>query len=422
MALRKLEVYLHGKKSGVLTDNDGALNYKYVNNADRPLSVRLPVREQEYGDRECRPFFENLLPEGGIRSMIAARERVSEGNVFSLLDKIGGDCAGAVSLYEEGKKPHPDGSHGPKEMSEDELYGIIDAQKESPLLTGKNIRLSLAGAQAKFAVYMKDGRFYYPDDDYFSSHLIKPESAGFEELVINEYFCMKLAGRLGVLVPDVRLKRLKDHDCLIIDRFDRTIEGDNRERIHQEDLCQVLGCVPDRKYQKEGGPGLKDCYRFLSGESGIRSSERFVSAIVYNYIIGNCDAHAKNFSILHDVAGINAENGVLRAAKKMGAVTLSPFYDLVSTDAYDGLSKEMAMKLGRAWDIREVQRSDFYRVAEELGIKRKELDGILAEFQPVQEYALEVMRGIKGMGFDPGVCNKIVKGIKNRMEKVSAAK
>jgi serine/threonine-protein kinase HipA len=406
MAIRRLQVYLYGKKSGILTDTDGVLAFKYENSAGGPLSVNMPVGEKEYSDRECRFFFENLLPEGEIRAVIAQKERVSEGNVFSLLDKIGGDCAGAVSMYEEGQKTQNDKNRELKQISEDELYGIIDSQKKSPLLTGQNIRLSLAGAQAKFAVYMKDDKMYYPDDMFFYSHLIKPENAGFEDLVINEYFCMKLAERMSITVPNVRLKRLKDKKYLIIDRYDRLLDGNNRERLHQEDFCQILGHTPDRKYQKEGGPGYKECYNFLSDEAGIAQSERFVSMFVY-------------FSILHDVERIYAAGGRLHAVKKPGVITLSPFYDLVATDVYDSLSKEMAMKIGYAWDIRKVQKSDFYRAAEEINIKEKELDRVIQNFLPMPEKARELAQETAAMGFDAGVCEKINKGIKDRLKKIS---
>jgi|ERR1035437_1016671 serine/threonine-protein kinase HipA len=419
MTARRLEVYLYDMKSGVLTDNDGVLSYKYDDNAGRPLSVYMPVREREYSDRECRPFFENLLPEGDIRAAIAVKERVSEGNVFSLLDKIGGDCAGAVSLYEEGQKLQSAGKQEPKEISGDDLYSIIDSQKKSPLLTGQNIRLSLAGAQVKFAVYIKDDKMYYPDDAFFSSHLIKPENPDFEGLVINEYFCMKLAERMDITVPDVRLKRIKDRKYLIIDRFDRLIAGDNRARLHQEDFCQILGHTPDRKYQKEGGPGYKECYNFLSDKAGINSSERFVSMIVYNYLIGNCDAHAKNFSILHEIERVYTAGGKLHTAGEAGAITLSPFYDLVSTDVYNSLSKEMAMKIGYAWDIRQVQKTDFYRIADEINIKEKEMDRIIKNLSTMPDKAHKLTQEIVKMGFEAGICGKIHEGIKDRLQKIS---
>jgi serine/threonine-protein kinase HipA len=419
MTARKLEVYLYNRKAGVLTDIDGELSFKYSNNADRPLSVRLPVREKEYGDRECRAFFENLLPEGDIREIIARKERVSEGNVFSLLDKIGGDCAGAVSLYEEGQNRVDAVKKEPFEICADELFRIMDSQKTDPLLTGKNIRLSLAGAQVKFAVYMKEDKMYYPNDTFFSSHLIKPENRDFEDFVLNEYFCMKLAGSMNITVPDVRLKKVKGMQYLIIERFDRLAADGQKERLHQEDFCQILGSTPDRKYQKEGGPGFKECYKFLENETGIHSLESFVFIFIFNYLTGNCDAHAKNFSVLHDVEKVFVRDNKMHTVCKKGAVALAPFYDLVSTEVYEGLSKEMAMKIGGAWDIRDVQKHDFYKTAREINIKEKEMDSLIQKFSSMPIKAHGVMREIKEMGFNTAVCGKIISGMEKRLGKIS---
>jgi serine/threonine-protein kinase HipA len=421
MAGRILEVYLHDRKIGILTDNEGYLNFKYLSGAVAPLSVRMPVLEEAYNDRECRPFFENLLPEGNIRASVARKEKISEENVFSLLDKIGGDCAGAVSLYEEGTKPAYNEIRQPIKISENELSKIIETQGNSPLLTGGHIRLSLAGAQRKFAVYMNDDEICYPNDVYFSSHLIKPESADFKELTVNEYFCMKLAKSMGIIVPEVVLKLLNGRPYLMIDRYDRTVRAAERKRVHQEDLCQVLGYTPDRKYQKEGGPDLKKCIGFIKEKAGIASLERFVSLLVFNYLIGNCDAHSKNFSILHDVGNICFKDDKLHAAEKKGAFVLAPFYDLVSTDIYDHVSKEMAMKIGTAWDIREVQRSDFYKMVLENGIKKKTIDGIVIGFSSINIEALKVMEKMKKAGFKTELCMEITDRMIKRLNKLSTS-
>ena len=233
---------------------------------------------------------------------------------------------------------------------------------------------------------------------------------------------MKLAEKMNLPVPYVHLKKVKGKVCLLVDRFDRLIEGEKRERIHQEDFCQLLGYNPDRKYQKEGGPGFKECYRLLADYAGITSAERFVSVFVYNYLIGNCDAHAKNFSVLHGIKNIIYQDGRLRAERKAGAVTLSPFYDLVSTVVYEGLSKEMAMKAGFSWDIRKVQKSDFYRVAEEIGIKAKEFDRITEKFKAIEVKAGEMEKEIRETGFDTKICIKIKEGIKKRFAVISGKK
>jgi serine/threonine-protein kinase HipA len=146
---------------------------------------------------------------------------------------------------------------------------------------------------------------------------------------------------------------------------------------------------------------------------------RDFSILVYNYLIGNCDAYAKNFSILHEIEVVYARGGKLYTESKAGAVTLSPFYDLISTDVYESLSKEMAMKIGHACNIREVQKSDFYRVAEEINIKEKEMDRIIQSFSSIVENGRELMQKIVDIGFGASICEKIYKGIKDRLQKIA---
>jgi serine/threonine-protein kinase HipA len=427
MAIRKLEVYLHDKKVGILKEkSDGKLSFKYYDGVDidTPISIALPVRKKAYNDKECRPFFENLLPEGEIRKIVAQKELVSEENIFSLLDKIAGDCAGAISLYKEGQKKNSSKKSNLKEISQDELYKIINEQTTSPLLTNENIRLSLAGTQSKFAIFIDKKKMYYPNDRHFSTHLIKPESPTWKDLVINEYFCMKLAGELNIYTYPVKIINVKNKKALLINRYDRFNNGFQKIRLHQEDFCQALGYSSQRKYQQDGGPSFKDCFNFIKDNFNITELNKFMNILVFNYLIGNCDAHAKNFSVLYhpifktgkfrDVEYSNTNSIFLGPLK-----SLTPFYDLVSTDAYDKVSKKMAMKIGSTWDIRNVQKSDFYKVALDNKIKKREIDGLIANFKNIVEIAKDIKTDISNMGLDTSICSKIIKGIKKRLEKIS---
>ncbi len=407
--IRKLDVFLYNKKVGVLRDLDGKLSFKYDLEAIKPLSVYLPIQEKAYSDKICRPFFENLLPEGNIRKFVAIKEKVSEENSFSLLDKIGGDCAGAVSLYPKNQKTTTNQKEEKKQITEEELHKIIKNQKTFPLLTNEDVRLSLAGAQSKFAVYIKNEKMFYPNDSFFSSHLIKPENENLNDIVINEYFCMKLAKESNINVPNVKIQKAKNKIYLLIDRYDRveTKNNQKRERLHQEDFCQILGHTSARKYQKEGGASFKNCFQFIKNNIGISSAESFLRILIFNYLIGNCDAHAKNFSILHK--------------KKL---CLAPFYDLVSTEAYADLYpnskswREIAMKIGTAWDIREIQKIDFYKLAKENNIKEKEIDNLVNEFLKIVEKAEKIKQNLEQNKLKTKICDKIIKGIKIRLKKL----
>ncbi|MDR3020840.1 MAG: HipA N-terminal domain-containing protein, partial [Treponema sp.] len=159
---RKLNVYLCGEKTGILTEDDLLqITFQYDNNAT-PLSVSLPVRAENYSHIMAYPFFENLTPEGEAFEILT-KDHASGNKIFSILDKFGGDCAGAVAFYES----VPDNSdESLREISSAEIAQVIDKLPQDPLLTGMENppRLSLAGAQSKFAVYKSDGKYYRSGD------------------------------------------------------------------------------------------------------------------------------------------------------------------------------------------------------------------------------------------------------------------
>lgn len=195
------------------------------------------------------------------------------------------------------------------------------------------MRLSLAGAQGKLVVAMHNEDFRLPLDGSPSSHILKPQSPHFDGLVENEFFCMRLAAEAGLDVAAVEIGTAGDTRFLQVERFDRKrVSSDLMARIHQEDFCQALGIPPELKYQQEGGPNLKRCFELVRAISAVKGPDvlKLFDAVVFNLLIGNGDAHGKNFSFLYD--GTRAK--------------LAPLYDLVCTQAYPNLSPEMAMKIG----------------------------------------------------------------------------
>lgn len=334
-----LEVYLNDVLVGRLEQDDsGSLGFAYDQTwlalpSAVPLSASLPLKSGLFGRNECRPFFAGLLPEEESRNLIAKSFGVSDKNDFALLERIGAECAGAVSLLPQREAPtaaHP----RYREISREELAGKFASLPFHPLLAGEDgVRLSLAGAQGKFAVSIREGRFYLPQNGAPSSHILKPKSPHFDGLVENEFFCMRLAAKTGLEVASVEMGKAGDTSFLQVERFDRKRLPDGRwQRIHQEDFCQALGIPPELKYQQEGGPNLKKCFALVRSVSTIPGPDvlRLFDAVVFNYLIGNSDAHGKNFSFLYDG----------RTAR------LSPLYDLVCTQAYPQLPADLAMKIG----------------------------------------------------------------------------
>jgi len=351
---RKLNVYLCGEKTGVLSGDDLLqLRFQYDANA-APLSVRLPVRAEAYPHAMAYPFFENLTPEGEAFDILT-KDHASGNKVFSILDRFGGDCAGAVAFYET--RPH-NNDEAPREISSAKMAHIIDTLPLDPLLTGMDNppRLSLAGAQSKFAVYKTNGKYYRSSDKYPTTHIIKIANKRFPNLLENEQFCMQLAKIILSDIPNVELKNLKGRQFLEIERYDRYVKNGVVYRIHQEDFCQALGIVSGMKYQKGGGAALKACYKIINefSENRLADTIRFVKWIIFNYLTGNTDAHAKNISLLYSSSGIR----------------LAPFYDLLSTEVYPEKTVDhaTAMLINGKGKYHSLRLKDFIALFENLNI------------------------------------------------------
>lgn len=338
MARRILNVFLGENLIGQLEqDAYGSTRFEYSEawlNLPQavPLSASLPLKPGKFHRNKTRPFFAGLLPEDQIRRVVASAFGVSERNDFALLEKIGAECAGAVSLLPPDDHPL-DKNPAYRQIEESQLGERLKSLPQHPLLAGEQgIRLSLAGAQGKLALRIDAGRFLLPLDGSPSTHILKPENPRFPGLVENEFFCMRLAASVGLETARVEIGSASSIRFLQVERYDRFENGRQITRIHQEDFCQALGVAPELKYEAEGGPGLKKCFELVRTVCSIPGPDilRLFDAVVFNALIGNCDAHAKNFSLLMDG----------------GSVRFAPLYDLVSTSAYPALANELAMKIG----------------------------------------------------------------------------
>jgi serine/threonine-protein kinase HipA len=362
MVTGRLSVYLHDTLAGYLWLSDTrrfSFQYDLIYLADpnaMPLSLSLPMRKTPYVNDTARPFFSNLLPEGEVRSLIAKLKQISEHNDFKLLEAIGGECAGAVSINPESMVLRTEGDY--TFLPEEELEDIITENAIRPVLILKDeLRLSLAGAQNKIPVYFDGSRFYLTAGIAPSSHILKPQSPYFGDMVQNEHFCMMLADVVQLPVPKSFIWHGKKHIAYVVDRYDR-IKAKNGmiERLHQEDLCQALGCMPDQKYENEGGPGLSACCQILDTYSSepILDKLALVKWIIFNYFIGNADAHGKNLSLIRKIDG---------------NIRLAPFYDLISTRVYPEISKKMVMKIGKESRFDWIMERHWQQMADQLDLK-----------------------------------------------------
>jgi len=333
------------------------------------ISVSLPVREAPYAEPQLRPFFEGLLPEGVIRDRLARRFRLDPTDVFAFLRAIGRDCAGALSIVEAGTDLATVRDEGVEWLDDAALAERVSELGVRPLADepDEGIRISLAGVQDKMAIVVEGDRIGLPRGTTPSTHILKPASAerrgargdklAYPSLVANEAFCTVVAGRAGLRVASVSVRRIAGEPALLIERYDRIRAGGGVARVHQEDFCQALAVSPLRKYEADGGPDLAaylDLVRRWSVDV-LSDQTELMDRVAYSYLIGNADAHAKNLSLLHSAAGIR----------------LAPAYDLLSTAVYPHLKKDMALSINRMFDGNALRPIHWKKAFSQLGLSER---------------------------------------------------
>jgi serine/threonine-protein kinase HipA len=339
----------------LIRKENGNLQFRYAEQyAGPPISQSLPVRDEAHAHQVVRAVFGGLLPEGDVRAVLARNAGISEQNDFRLLEEVGGDVAGALSLLPEGARPDDEARLWI--LDEAALDVVLRELPQRPLAADPEggIRLSLAGAQAKLPVVIEEhGRVALPlSPSVPTTHILKPQPDRSPGLVDNEAFCTALASACELEVAKVeKAATVSGLPYLIVERYDRDLTADPIRRLQQEDFCQALGRPADRKYQQEGGPTVVESAQLLRTCSPIPALElpRLLRALIFNWVIGNCDAHGKNFSLLYD----------------QGAPTLAPLYDLVSTVIYPELTTRLAMSIGAARSLDEVDLEAWDRLARE---------------------------------------------------------
>lgn len=402
-------VTLFGREVGQLAADKGRLTFAYGGRAVAqpppvPLSVRLQVRAEPYVEADARPFFENLLPEEEYRRLIAAGLGLSPGNTAGLLGAIGGECAGAVSIW-------PADSTGAttaptyRDLDDAALRALFAVPDDGALIAAQREgRLSLAGAQAKLTLRQTAVGWQLPLDGAPATHILKRTRLAVPHLVENEFLCMLLARAVELPTPDVGLLDL-GIPVLVVRRFDRVVKGESIERLHQEDLCQATGVLPQHKYEAEGGPSLASCVDVLRRHSAlpIADIDLLVRWVAFNYLLGNEDAHGKNLALLYTSDGIR----------------LAPFYDLVSSAAYKGLSRNAAMGIGGERRYAYVERRHWERLAEALHLRVPAVRRALVRTADSVRSALdEAVGGAAIPAGDVPVFDVIRAGVRQRLTKL----
>lgn len=321
------------------------------------LSRSLPKQSEPFDRRRTRPFFAGLLPEEAQRDAVARALGLSRGNDFALLKALGGDVAGALTLWPEGETPPAyDGAVAREPLGDNALIAMLDALPTRPFLAGdEGLRLSLAGAQSKIPVVLVDGEVALPTPGQPTTHILKPPMTRFAASTENEAFAMRLAAAVGLSTAPVEARRVKDRPFLLVERYDRTIDGAGiARRLHQEDFCQALAIPPEHKYAAEGGPTFKRGFQLLREATSRPALEvlKLLDAAIFNLIVGNADAHGKNYSLLYVPAG----------------TVLAPLYDIMCTAAYPEVSAKLAMKIGELSVLEDLKRPPWTQFATDTGL------------------------------------------------------
>ncbi len=351
----------------------------WVNNGGFAISQTLPLKTDEFpvqsGGGGAQQFFANLLPESGARIRIVRDLKIPDTD-FDLLRAIGGDCAGALSLLPTNETPAAEQLYSL--ISDEKLHNLVMRRGSSYVGISKDKlpRLSLAGAQDKCPVLVRDDQFLLPLREAPSSHILKFEIPDYKNVPAYETFTTMLARRAGLPVVDIRLCSLKENDYVCIERYDRYEDAEAViHRLHQEDFCQALGYGFQNKYEDDAGPTFAQCYQLVQEASTEPAIDlpNLLRWQIFNVLAGNSDGHAKNLSLLYGLG-----NDVRQA----------PFYDLVCTRAIERIADNLAFRVGGEQNPQLIRLQHWEVEAKNCGIRPKFLLGL------VQDMAQKLMASL----------------------------
>jgi len=342
------------------------------------LSVGLPIGSP-IGSRDMRglDFFENMLPEGPALARMATLAGVRPVDTYGILAAFGRDCAGAVMLLPGGERAGAQDRSGYTPMTPGDLRQVIGDLDAAPLGVApeRGFRPSLPGFQRKALLgRAPDGTWQLPYGDAPSTWILKPD--GPHAMAANESTCMRLAAACHLDAAQTELLDVAGLPVLAVRRYDRieTASGALPARLHQEDGCQATATPPGMKYQEQGGPALRDVAGLLRSYGDPADVTWLLRRTAFNMAVGNADAHAKNFSILHD--------------RDDPAISLSPLYDALSTIALEltgtagqpmQADTHLGQRVGGQADIRKVTAASIVDEAVTWGVRRRTAEAVVAE-------------------------------------------
>lgn len=426
-----LNVFVNARRAGALRrESSGAIDFRYDPQwlsweSTFPISLSLPLREDRYIGAPVIAVFDNLLPDSEpIRKRVAERVGANGTDAYSMLSALGHDCVGALQFLPQDVDPGSAGTIEGKPVTGIEVAAIIQNLATAPLGMGEDddFRISIAGAQEKTALLRRDGKWYKPTGTTATTHILKPQigrlpnGIDLSNSVENDYFCLKLLTALGVPAANVEIADFGDRRTLVVERFDRRWTSDKRLlRLPQEDFCQALSVPTTRKYQSDGGPGMKDILQLLKGsDAPTEDIATFLKASIVFWLIGATDGHAKNFSVFLSPGG---------------RFRLTPLYDVLSaqpsldTGQIQRKAFKLAMSVGknRHYAMHDILPRHFVQTAEISGVGASVVHAIFKDLAENFEAAFAKVQKALPKGFHEELVSSIKAAALHRMGLISDA-
>ncbi len=340
-----LAAWMNGEPVGTWSVDRGTHRFTYDeawlrSPKRRALSLSLPITPgREVRGAVVANYFDNLLPDNErIRERLQRRFNTRSAKAFTLLEAIGRECVGAVQLLPEGTPPTGWDRIHSEPLTEAQVAATLRSVPSEGVLgqagDDEAFRISLAGAQEKTALLRHRGRWHRPLGATPTTHILKlplglvggSRRVDLGDSVENEWLCALILHHLGLPVAPAEIWRFEDQKALAVTRFDRAWQQDAHgrdwiARLPQEDFCQALGHPPTRKYEKDGGPGIADCLRLLTGSDDPNDRATFALTQLAFWLMAATDGHAKNYSLF---------------LQPNDAYVMTPLYDVLSIFPYVG--------------------------------------------------------------------------------------
>ena len=424
-----LYVYMNGNEVGeYVQSRSGAQEFIYAdswmeNENAIPISLSLPLTEKIHRGDVVINYFDNLLPDNReIRERIQARVGAKTNQPFDLLAEIGRDCVGAIQLI-SGKIKTDVKKIAGTPLNESEIADELRNYKSRPLGMRKDekFRISIAGAQEKTALLLHEGKWQKPTGATPTTHIFKlpigkiaHSGVVLSESVENEWLCLKILKEFGLNVAEAEIRTFEDQKTLVVRRFDRELSSDRTWLIRKpiEDMCQIHGISPARKYEADGGPGIHTIMELLlSAQKPEEDRRHFMKSIFIFWLLGAIDGHAKNFSIF------------LRAG---GRFQLTPLYDVLSAHPmvakrqleYRDLTMAMALHGNNThYRIHEIMPRHWYDEAKRASFPEIEMEAIIdSVIRQLDTIVSKVATGLP-KDFPEHIATRIFEGMRKHAER-----